>query len=51
MILALSWESAPWVDVADVCCSGRVTRASSSSAKPFSVLATSIDSYTFLKEH
>jgi hypothetical protein len=51
MILALSWESAPWVAVADVCCSGRITRVSSSSTKPFSVLATTIDSYTFLKEH
>jgi hypothetical protein len=50
MILALSWEAAPWVAVADVCCSGRVARASSSSAKQLSVLATTIESYSFLKE-
>jgi hypothetical protein len=51
LILALSWETAPGFEVADVICSGRIARAATTCTdRPVTILATTIDNYSFIKE-
>ena len=51
LILALSWETSPGLEVADVMCCGRIVRAATTwTETPATVLATTIDSYSFIKE-
>jgi hypothetical protein len=51
LILAFSWEAAPGLAVADVMCRGRIARAATKWVDtPVTILATTIDSYTFIKE-
>jgi hypothetical protein len=46
MIFALAWETAPWVDVADVRCAGRVARQCLVGQS--TAIAATIDRYMFL---
>jgi PilZ domain len=49
--LALSWETTPWNNVADVNCLGRIVRVETrGSANGVSVLAASIDQYSLARE-
>jgi hypothetical protein len=49
--LALAWEAAPWIDVADVNCFGRVVRVETPGAtNDVAVLAASIDQYSLARE-
>jgi hypothetical protein len=51
LILALSWETAPAVEMADVMCSGRIVRAATTYGdKPVTMMAATIDSYSFIGE-
>jgi hypothetical protein len=51
LTLALSWETAPWIDVADINCFGRIVRVEAQGTpneRP--VLAASIDQYSLARE-
>jgi hypothetical protein len=51
LTLALSWETAPWNDAADVNCLGRIVRVETrGSANEVAVLAASIDQYSLARE-
>jgi hypothetical protein len=51
LTLALGWETAPWNDVADVNCVGRIVRVETTGgANELSVLAASIDQYSLARE-
>jgi hypothetical protein len=49
--LALAWETAPWVDVADISCVGRIVRTElGHSNREQILLASTIDRYLLLPE-
>ena len=51
LTLALGWETAPWIDVADVNCFGRVVRVETPGAtNDVAVVAASIDQYSLARE-
>jgi hypothetical protein len=51
LTLALAWETAPWNDVADVNCFGRIVRVETrSTTNDVPVLAASIDQYSLTRE-
>lgn len=51
LILTFSWDTDAWVQAADVMCSGHIVRAETREAGGESVLAATIDSYEYLREH
>ncbi|SRR6266545_1324252 len=51
LTLALAWETAPWNDVADVNCLGRIVRIETrGTTNDVPVLAASIDQYSLARE-
>jgi len=51
LTLALAWEAAPWIEVADVNCVGRVVRVETPGAtNGVAVVAASIDQYSLARD-